>query len=381
MKLKPEDFDKIEDKKLANVLRKLQKEQSLTARDEAILERERAKVSAAAGAPVTPVAAEAYVGTWDELGARLVPPVSRRAIQDWRSDPRYKAEIERRHKLLERQDGRHCVAEWQRLMVDLNLKRGKAAAEATDDSPNADDADPSLIKPPAYGGTQADWTKAKIAKDVEAKAIEIDKSRGVLLEAGELEQPFGAFLAALQSRLTQFPEIAARRVKGIPDEAECRDHLRDEIDAVATDLQLGRYLAEDAVRLVLEDPLPAQIEAAIAALLFSGSDREAFLALISEVAMEAMRRIGRRALADANRRASDHPPAPEEYSAPEAAPTAPPQKGSVSPAKAPAATGKSRTATGGKSRKRKARPQPTPPPGDIEGAIVNYQTATRRRRR
>jgi hypothetical protein len=378
VKLTQADQQKIQDRQLANILRKLHSGKTLTAREETKLQ------AATAGAPID--TATGYVGTWDELAQRL--DVSRRAIQDWRSDPRYKPEIERRAGLLERADGRHCVAEWMRLMVDLQLKRGKAAAEAVNDPENAGDSAPGVIQPPAYGGSQADWTKAKIAKDVVLKDIEIETTRGTLLEAPELELPIGATFAVIQTKLSQFPSRVARFLVGLREMGEIEDRLRDEMDADLSDLHDAGFTSEDAVaEAVAGLPFDADSERLFTTVCFDGQDRGALLQLITLVATRAVRQLGRRAIArarceaelpdtaiadaatgqvtdeaaereGARRSAPGHSELPAVESVPAPAPSA-----------APAAKSK---------RKKKARPQPTVPPAAMEASVTK---ATPRQRK
>lgn len=399
VKLTPEDQSKLRDRELANIIRKLHAGKTLTAR-------EQAKLDAATAAPgVDPTG---YVGTWDELAERL--GVNRRAIQNWRSDPRYMPEIAKRKNLLERADGRHCVAAWLGLMQDLRLKRGSVPEEVQEGPENDGDEMAGVIRPPAIGGSQGEWQKAILHENYEKARASRLTVEETLLVAAELAGPLGAFLAALQAKLNQFPDMAARRVCGISDESECREHLRDEVDAIATDLNLGRYLAEDAVeKAVAAVPFDEETNALCGKLLFDGADRTALLELAGAIALRAILQIGRTAIDTARRRSSvdDVPIEDEDEERPsragssstsetssahvEVAPV-PPEEESCSKAasdtKASAGTNagkreKERRPTGGGTkRKRKARPQPTPPPPAIEGAIVNHRTkATRRRRK
>jgi len=395
VKLTPEDQSKLRDRELANIIRKLHAGKTLTAR-------EQAKLDAATAAPgVDPTG---YVGTWDELAGRL--GVTRKAIQNWRSDPRYGPEIERRKNLLERADGRHCVAAWLGFMDEFRLNRGKGSGEVQDEPENDRDDEPGVIRPPSIGGTQSEWQKAILHENYEKARASRLTVEETLLVAAELAGPLGAFLAALQAKLNQFPDMAARRVCGIADEAECREHLRDEVDAIASDLNLGRYSAEDAVqRAVAEVPFDDSTKSLCEKLLFDGADRTALLELAGAIALQAISRIGQTAIGVA-RRKSDEDPIEDEEGAELAASSieidpssadgevAPVPPGKVSGSKVSSQTKATPEPSGvapekgnhparnGQKRRKKARPQPTPPPPAIEAAIVNHRTkATRRRRK
>ncbi len=118
MKLKPEDFDKIEDKQLANVLRKLQKEQTLTARDQAILERERAKVAGEVQTPGNAAPASGYAKTWDELATAC--SVDRRTLTNVRD--REAKELKQREKEWQKADGRKEIAWWIRFLDEKGVR-------------------------------------------------------------------------------------------------------------------------------------------------------------------------------------------------------------------------------------------------------------------
>jgi len=115
--LTPEDIAKLQTKQLANIIRKLNAGKSITAREEAIL----AQARAAGEAEATPAAApitSGYVKTWDELADAC--GVDRRTL----TNIRQKAAklIKQRGKLLTRADGRHCIAEWMKLLAELGVK-------------------------------------------------------------------------------------------------------------------------------------------------------------------------------------------------------------------------------------------------------------------
>lgn len=406
MKLTPEDQKKLQDKELANIIRKLNGGKTLTAREEAKL------AAASVGGQID---ASGYVGTWDELGDRL--GVTRRAIQDWRNDPRYKAEIEARWSRLTRADGRYCVAEWLQLMIDLHLKRGKAAAEAGNDPENAgEDAGGGIIRPPPVAGRKSEWDLAIAALDHRKKENAVLTLEQSLLVASELELPLGATFAAIQTKLAQFPARVARYLVGLRDVAEVEDRLREEIDADLGDLHAARYTADDAIgAAVAAVPFDAETAALCEKLLFAGSDRTALLELACAIARQSLRLLGQRAIAAAlhekdlpdtaladektgqvteeatikealarnNPATADSPsrgksdPAAAPGLDPSPAKNRPPAAKAAARHPKPEPVRSDRKQSAAVKRKRKTRPKPATGPGEIEGAIVN----TRRKRR
>jgi len=289
VKLTPEDFDRIDKKKLATVLRKLHAEKPLTARDEALLERARAEALQQQQPAAAPL--KSFAKSWDELAGLL--GVTRRAILDWRKDPRYAADCPP-----DRADGRKEVAAWIALVRKHNLR----GAEKLDDEVAEDGDERDIIRPPRLGGSQSDWNKAVLYENYDSKRIDRWTTEGTLLVASELEVPFGALLAALQNKLIQFPDVAARRVKGLREERECADVLRDEVDAILTDINAAEFCAETAVGEILRDlPFDAETERLLQIVSFAGQDHAALLQLVSRVATEVLRRLGSASIARAQK--------------------------------------------------------------------------------
>src|SRR5262245_738362 len=79
------------------------------------------KVSPAKG-EVSPAKRGEFVGSWVELARAL--RVSRRAIQEWREDPRYAKYWPRAAS-----DGRHDVQAWRSFMIQFRLKRADEDVE------------------------------------------------------------------------------------------------------------------------------------------------------------------------------------------------------------------------------------------------------------
>jgi hypothetical protein len=285
-----------------------------------------------------------YATTWDELAQRL--SVSRKSIQNWRSR-------ERAGELpgplpIARADGRHDVAAWADCMVRYQLKR---ADEHVD--PDDLDDDAGELR------TVQDWKKYREQLMCTQLERSIAKDDGKLLVAPELEVPLGAMLAAFQTKLSQFPARVARFVRGLRDENEVEDRLRDEMDADLADLQAARYIDASIPEILDQMPFDEESERLFKLVTFEGQDRAALLELIGHVVTETLRRIGRHVVKDL--RNEDDPitttvaPDPDLKEAP-AAP-----KKTAAP----------------KAKPKKARTTPAAAPAEIEGAIVNHK---RRRR-
>jgi hypothetical protein len=333
IKLTDEDLAKLQDKQLANVLRKLNDGKTLTAREEAILARARtagpAKLPPGTwqGVLFEPVATEGHGGyakNWSELADALSKsgvPITRRAIQEWRHDPRYKADLPP-----DRADGRKDVAAWLAFMVKHGLKRADdhvagspspsiPSSQSTDLDP---DALPKVIMPPPIGGCAADWNKAGAMIDYERNKLKLETQRGTLLVASELEVPLGATFVVLSQKLSQFPERAAPQVVGFVDVNEVIGILRAEIEGDLGDLHGARYLDTTLDRILDELPFDAESTRLLQLVSFDGQPgadcaerKSALRELIARVALETLRTIGSRVIAEIHQ----GEPAPEKIPA------------------------------------------------------------------
>ena len=308
--------------------------------------------------------------------------------------------------MLERADGRHCVAEWLRFMIEFHLKRGEASANATGGPENdRGDAEEGIIKPPTLAGSQADWQKAILHETHETKRTNRLTIEGTLIVAAELEVPLGATFAAIQTKLSQYPARAARRVVGLRDVGEAEDVLRDEMDADLTDLHAATYIDAAVPEVLAALPFDEDSARLLKLVIFDGQDTAALRELIARVAIEALRLIGRRglsvastespgaastipeaAVSDDEPRAVTRPAAASEsakVSARAESPRAAAPKASekVSPGKKSPAGAKKEV-----KRKRKPRRQPAIAPREIEAVIVKssprpkHRKSTRRRK-
>lgn len=281
IKLTSKDHEKLLQKQLANIIRKLNSGKTLTSREEAILAQARINAS--------PAGQSAFAKTWDELAQRL--GVSRKSLQNWRSSPVLKPFIPR-----PRADGRHDVAAWARMMADQCL----AKADERIEDPPVDKNEPQaeIIKPPPIAGSQADWNKASSQIIFETKRRKLQVLDGTLLVAAELEVPLGATLAAIQTKMAQFPSRVARFVAGLRDVEEVEERLRDEMDAEISDLHAARYLEISLLEAVQAVPFDEETHRLLSLVIFEGQDRKALMELITHVAREALRRLGQRMITE-----------------------------------------------------------------------------------
>ena len=317
MKFTPEDLQKIETKKLANIIRKLNAGGTLTAREDRILAEAKLNNGQSGSGPVQTSAVANYAGNWEELAKNL--GVTPRAIRDWR-DPRKFPKLQG-HLPEPRADHRHDVTAWLELMVKFGLKRADEELHPGD-LPNDDQR------------STRDWKNKREELLCEKLQREIDREDGKLIDAGELEIPLGATFMAFQNRYSQFPERAAGRVTGFDDTYEVENRMREVVDADLRDLNAAAFLDQSLGEIIAELPFDEETARLLELVTFAGQDRNALLSLIAIVAHQALASIGRRAIAKATDDPADSPAAAPSASvepAPHAA-EAPPRE--TRPAKA-----------------------------------------------
>lgn len=275
MKLTDTDLAKIEDKKLANILRKIQEGKTPTAREEVILARARS-ADAASGSTAPAVQVNSgYAKNWDELATAL--GVSRRAITMWKADPRYNTRFPK-----DKADGRKEVAAWLEFMRENGLARAdQRVGEVPTDE---DDGLPLPVGMKFPPGSESQWKKKLLEQKVTIAEIEASKLKGLLIVGSDLEIPLGATFVAIQNALNQYPERTAPLVAGFTDVHEITEIMRGEMEANLSGLNGASYLDE--------------VEAIAAALPIATA---ATRALVIEATSEVLRRIGRAAIANALR--------------------------------------------------------------------------------
>jgi hypothetical protein len=214
VKLTLDDFDKLHTKKVANIIRKLGAGKTLTKREEEILEQEKTRGASEQNTDAN------FAGSWDELAKILSDrsgvSITRRAIQEWRRDPRYEDKYPE-----DRPDGRKDVNAWIVFMRRFGLK---AADEVVD---------PDEI--PEERRTIRDWKEYREQLACREAERRIARGDNLLLVATELEVPMGATFVTINSKLAQFPGRAARFMVMKRDEAEAEQTLRDGISVRSGD--------------------------------------------------------------------------------------------------------------------------------------------------
>jgi hypothetical protein len=279
--LTPEDFDRLETKELANVIRKLKAEKTLPASERALLAREKARAAARGqtfGNPTPPL--ETFVSTWNELAQQL--GVTRRALQDWR-DPLKRPDLAEKWPRPQA-DGRHSVTAWFNFIVEHGLARAD------------EDVDPEDLPPERR--TVRDWKQRR--EELLCAKLERDIAREdeLLLIAAELEMAVGQLLSGLSTALNHLPGSAARFVTGLRDPHAVQAKLQVEVDAVLQRLYAARYIDQSIAEEIAALPDDAESAALCDKLLFTGADRGALLGLVERLTRAAFARLGRRALAD-----------------------------------------------------------------------------------
>lgn len=283
VKLSAEDFEKLESKKLANIIRKLHSGKTPTAAEQAILDKARAGGD---------TSGPRFAKNWDELAEAL--GVSRRQLQNWRNDPRYQATAPKCAP-----DGRKDIALWMAWTASHGLK-----SSAPLDGDDSED-DPGVIQPPRLGGTVADWKAWGEKLKGEKLHLELEKQRENLLVASELEVPLGATLVAITSRLTQLPEILAPLVVGQLDVPDIMEIIRPETDGILAALNVGDYIAE-VDQLVGDLPTDPETTQLLELVTFTGQDADALRRLLAHLLKRILSRIGREAITRALRPAVTH---------------------------------------------------------------------------
>lgn len=162
-----------------------------------------------------------HVTTLTDLGKALDPPVTRKAIDNWKRDdqtgvPKAKP------------DGRHVVAEWQDYMERMNRKNAgndNATSGATSKSAKEWKAD-------------QEEHKARILK---AKA---DTIEGKLLDRDEVTKRLGSMLASFRKALDGIAPRVAKIISSKMDYERKVEIIQHEIDGAMRVMEAAETLAE-----------------------------------------------------------------------------------------------------------------------------------------
>jgi hypothetical protein len=187
VRLTPEDLAKLETKKLANIIRKLNSGKTLTGREEEILSRARSDEST----PSTGAVA-VYAHTWEELADAI--PIDRRTLTNFRD--KFAKLIKERKKALDRADGRHCITEWRKLLEECGVE-GRGV-----NNPDLE--------------CERELKRQKLKLDLERSRFEFEKEKDKMLPVAQFEAALGQMLAMFRQSLDAFPP----RIAGNIDEAD-----------------------------------------------------------------------------------------------------------------------------------------------------------------
>lgn len=190
VKLTSEDLQKIHTKQVANIIRKLGEGKTITAREQKILDEE----SAVGDSPTAhALPARNYTDSWDELADAI--PIDRRTLFNFRQN--YAALIKQRKKQLDRADGRHCVAEWRKLLDECEI-RGRG-----ENNPDLRDAGMIDVK-------QLVLRERQLA--VEREEFKLAKEKNLYLEVTECQAAFAATVSRFNGALNALPGRASGKI-------------------------------------------------------------------------------------------------------------------------------------------------------------------------
>jgi hypothetical protein len=221
VKFTPEQLQQLEERNLANIVLKLNKNKTLT-RAEAELLRAHKEGGVKTTEPE-------YADTWDELAVILGR--SRRTLQKWRK--RFGKKCPK-----DRADGRKSVKLWRKFMVDNDL---------ADEPDLPEDDQPS----------KADWDRERSRIDFQATLFRLEKERGRHVELAEICAAVGQMLAGFRTAVNMLPGSAARWLIGLKDFHSIKTRLQSEVDGVLQ--SLGRHeFMYDLAPVIVEQEFPKE---------------------------------------------------------------------------------------------------------------------------
>ena len=212
-----------------------------------------------------------------ELSRRSGVSVTRRSIQRWRRDPRYKAFCPQ-----PRANGSHKVSEYLVFMRRFGLKRADEVLTAEETSPDRK--------------TIRDWKEHREKLMCTQLERSILRDDGKLLIATELEIALGQLIVGISVALDHFAPAASRFVVGLRDIHDVQAKLQSEIDAVKQRINAAHYLDDCIDEVAQSFPFDAETEEIYKRVGFSGKNHDVFVDLVRCSTIAALRAIGKRAL-------------------------------------------------------------------------------------
>lgn len=234
---KPEDAEKVLRRDLANVIKKVQAGQTLTAAEHVLIN----SSGSAVGGDTS-----VYAKTYDELAQRLC--LTRKTLQNARK--RFPDDAPN-----PRADGRHDVAAWSMFVIRHNIARaaehvaGAASAETHEEGPV----------------TVTDWKAEELKLKCEKLQIENAKVAGELVVAAEMEAGLSTLVTAFRQALNNFGPRLAQKILNVSDYHEAEEIIQEEINVVLRTLQRCEFLemhGGDQVSSDVAIDVQAQIERA-----------------------------------------------------------------------------------------------------------------------
>lgn len=224
MNLTPEDAEKIALKNLANIIRKANSGQTLTARELAILEQ------SASGGPAS--AASAYARTQGELASRL--GISRKTITNHQSDDGAP---------VTRDDGRYDVAAWSKFLREHQII----------DEPETPDAE------------KTNWKEELQRLKCEELKLKLEIERRDVVPIGEVIAAAGRTITAFRTSLNQVSGRSAQGIVGLKEYDEIKEVIDSEITIVLRQLEGADFLSPPPEEIIGEvapesDPEPEEGE-------------------------------------------------------------------------------------------------------------------------
>ena len=223
--LTPEDKAKLQDKQLANVLRKLNAGKTLTAREEEIL--------ANAGTPGDP--STGYAKTWDELAAAL--NVEEKTLYLFRK--KWAGIIHMERTKLTRPDGRHVIAEWRKLGDRFGELKGRGLNNPDRDTLN-----------------ERDLKLRELKLRLDRQEFELAKEKEEFIEVAHVELALGHVLATFRQSLDALPPRMAKLLGDVDTKGQLRELLREHAAALRKSKNEDAFLVLAERLLVKNLPEP-----------------------------------------------------------------------------------------------------------------------------
>ena len=219
LNLTPEDIQKLQDKQLANAIRKVTEGKTLTAAERALL-------AGAGGNPSTP--ATGYAKSWDDLAAAL--SVDEKTLFDFRK--RHAPAVKKAGKTLTRADGRHVVAEWRAFADNLGELNGRGVND-----PCKSEAD--------YLNERSLKLRA-LKLDLDRKEFELAKQKDELIEKANVQIALGHVMSQFRQSLDSMPSRLARLLGDVDVKGKARELVR------AAAGEIAKVRTEDGVFQIVE---------------------------------------------------------------------------------------------------------------------------------